>query len=169
MWSITYYKHHQVIYHPNQDMFAREMGPTKNYAGKIAIEIIQDKLDQVVILIITSLLLYLFNIMSFLWDKINKQPSKQLNWNIEKWSHLFQTQTPKQRLSKRQPGCHPDAVFHFINVFMIFFFLSSADATWFVLWLMSLMSTALPNAMRCDWHQERWWARRMAAGCISFL
>lgn len=47
-------------------MFEREMGPTKNYAGKIAIKIIQDKLDQVVILIITPLLLYLFNIMSFL-------------------------------------------------------------------------------------------------------
>lgn len=47
-------------------MFEREMGPTKNYAGKIAIEIIQDKLDQVVILIITPLSLYLFNIMSFL-------------------------------------------------------------------------------------------------------
>lgn len=38
------------------------------------------------------------------------------------------TQTPKQRLSKRQPGCHPDSVFAFINVFMIFF-PSSADAT----------------------------------------
>ena len=63
---ITYYKHNQVIYHPNQGMFEREMGPTKNYAGKIAIKIIQEKLDQVVTLIITPLLLYLFNIISFL-------------------------------------------------------------------------------------------------------